>query len=190
MSIYLVVSTCRTHNYLYDLSARKATGLGYGLHIGIIYSNRDYNFTLKAITNDLWARVYWKDLPYSIVNIETKNKEYDENGYVRYNPSISGIENYRDYTQRIPTRSLVEVSKKVGKNRYDGGFIYAYNEYFPYLKFSYFDQEDRVVTVSYAHRFKTFGLAYSWQNFHIGVETDQLVNSSTLGLSIQFFCNF
>ncbi len=78
-----------THNYLYDLDVESANGLGYGADIALAYTNSKYDFGIKVIANDIFSRIYWKDLPYSFVDIQTENKTFDGDGYVKYSPSIS-----------------------------------------------------------------------------------------------------
>ncbi len=88
---------------LFDREVIGPDGDGYSIDINIDWSPGDnWNFNLTA--NDLLAKIFWKNAPRTIATGSTDTKEFDENGYVVFNPVISGLETNQDYTQTLPRK--------------------------------------------------------------------------------------
>ena len=99
-------------NLLYDgWNVAETYGIGYGLHLGMIYDNKEYAFSVHVLVNDLFAKSHWKNLPYSIVNLETNNKVIGDDGYTEYDPIISGWEIYEDFTQVISPKYHIDIQQ-------------------------------------------------------------------------------
>ncbi len=180
-----------TYNYLYDLEVDSAYGLGYGADIALEYTNSKYNFGIKVIANDIFSRMHWKDLPYSFVDIQTENKTFDTDGYVKYSPSISGVEKYVDFTQNIDARYKLTLEKKFYDYvAFSCGVESAYGEIFPFIRFDEALSESQDIGLSYESRFKTFGFDYRYNSFVVGLATDALSNFSAFGLRSSFQLQF
>ncbi len=172
-----------TKNYLYDLDVSSANGLGYGLDFAISYENSVYGFVAKLIANDIASRVYWKDLPYSFVDIETKNKSTDADGYAKYAPSIHGLERYRDFKQKIEPRYQLKFSQKLfEKGMLSAGVSHAYAENFPFIRWDEVLDDAQKIGFSYESRFGSFGIDYRYKDFALGVMSDSLRDFSSFGL--------
>jgi hypothetical protein len=87
-----------THNYLYHLKVKKPTFIGYRMNLKIKYFNNYFSYYLKV--KNLFGFIKWKNLPYSRVYIQTNNKDKSK-GYLIYKPSISGVEKYLNYKQKL-----------------------------------------------------------------------------------------
>ena len=185
------ISSYYTHNYLYDLDVTKATAYGYGSDFAIEYKNRDYGLEADFIVNDLWSKMYWRDLPYSQVHIDTKNKSYDEDGYAHYSPSIKGKELYVDFTQNIEPRYRVEVAKELEKDRtMTVGSDYLYHALLPYVQLSQSLSNQQNIALSYEHRFGSIGLDYSYKALSFGLATDGIKDASTFGIRANYLYQF
>jgi len=182
-----------THNYLYDLDVKNSDGFGFASHFALSYVNHYYQFYAKVIVNDLFSRMYWSDLPYSYVNLQTKNKSYDENGYVKYAPIINGVERYTDFTQKIDPRYKMMIEKEFVPHqiRLLAGAEYAYAHTFPYLGIekAFFDG-NHYAGIKYESRFKTVELSYRNRYFSIGIASDALHTFSAFGLYGNFIYRF
>jgi hypothetical protein len=185
------VSSYYTHNYLYDLDVRTATAYGYGSDFSIAYKNKAYDLEVDFIVNDLWSKMYWKNLPYSHVNIDTKNESFDEDGYVHYRPSISGTEVYVNYTQTIDSRYRIEASKGIKKDlTLTSGTDFVYDTFFPYILVNKYLSDSKNLLLSYENKFKSFGVDYRDEIFSIGITSDGIQNVSTFGLRGALFYPF
>lgn len=185
------VSSYYTHNYLYDLDVKQATAYGYGSDFSIEYKNRAHELKANFIVNDLWSKMYWKNLPYSHVNINTRNTSFDEDGYIHYSPSISGTELYVDYTQTIEPRYRIEVNKKIKSDvTLTAGTDYVYDTLFPYITADKELSNSKNILFSYENRFKSFGVDYRDKTFSIGITSDAIKDISTFGLRAGFLYDF
>jgi hypothetical protein len=179
-----------THNYLYDLVVSSASGYGYGSHIGLYFENKKHNFQIKFLVNDLVSKMYWKDLPFSEILLKTENKSHDEKGYVKYAPTISGLEQYRDYTQTLESKYKLEGSVILEDSTIFGGIDFVHGENFPYVRI--FHKLDEIQTLEFMHEshFGSFGFVYGYKNFKIGIEADEFSDNSSFGLNSSFIFRF
>lgn len=107
-------------DYIYDdnlIYTRKSTtpgyGNGYSFDLGLTYV-LSRKFKVEALLRDIGGRIYWKDTPYTSADVTSEVKEYDQNGYQVYRPTIHGYESYRDFTQKIPLKTDILFSYMEG----------------------------------------------------------------------------
>ncbi len=180
-----------TKNYLYDLDVESANGIGYGSDLALSYENNLYNFSVKCIVNDLFSRIYWQDLPYSFVDIQTKNKDFDADGYVKYAPVISGVEKYRDFTQEIEARYKVFMEKRIYETfSLFAGVEQLYGETIPFCKLKTSLDTKQDVALSYESRFGSMGMEYRYKDVGIGLLMDDLLHCSAFALRTSFRYKF
>jgi hypothetical protein len=180
-----------TTNYLYDLDVNSASGVGFGSDISLEYHDREYEIDATIMINDLFSRIYWDSLPFSYVNIETKNKSFDADGYVKYSPSISGLEQYRDYTQTLVPKIALLFEKGVYADMRVGvGVNFAYGDTFPYIRVHQSFSKERDLTLSYESYFGSFGIDYHDKYFYLGASLDALSTASAAGLRAGFSYGF
>jgi hypothetical protein len=172
-----------THNYLYKLTVDNSYGFGYGSHIGLVYKDRVNSYQVKFLINNLISRMHWKDLPYSNINIKTKNKSYDKMGYVKYAPSISGLETYRDFTQKIDPSYKLEVVAIFDDSKITGGIDHKYSENFPYIKVAYMPDDRQVYEFMHESRFGSFGFGFGYKWFKIALSLDDFDDINSFGLN-------
>jgi len=87
---------------LFDRVVEAPEGNGYAIDIMIDWRLQNWDFNLDV--RDLLAKIYWQDAPRTIATGNTDTKDFDENGFLIFDPVISGIETYQDYTQTLPRR--------------------------------------------------------------------------------------
>lgn len=97
-----VVDYFYTSDELFNRQVAPPHGQGYSLDISVDWNPGAWIFKLNV--DDLLARVRWHDTPRTIATGNTDTREYDENGYVIFNPAISGLEINQKYTQTLPRK--------------------------------------------------------------------------------------
>ena len=179
------------NNLLYDLDVIETSGIGYGLHLGLFYENKSYGFDIQLIANNLLSRSHWKNLPFSHVDIETSNQEINDDGHIEYNPTISGLEVYRDYTQHITPKYHLDV-KKHFSHQIDlkAGIDIIDNVEIPYISVAKTWNKTQKVELIYEHRFKSKGIKYQDENFSLSVMSDGFNRASVLGISGSYIYRF
>ncbi len=178
-----------TQNYLYNLDVQMPTGYGYTTHATIDY--RIKNLSFRFIANDLYGKIKWKRVPYSYVNINSSNKKYDDNGFVVYNPTVSGVEKYVNYTQRLYGKYRVEASYRYDtKSGISTGGDFVKGIWFPYLNFSYIFTDSFYSTISYERRFKSVGIDINYKDFLISLKSDSVKDPSAIALALSCLISF
>lgn len=87
---------------LFDRQVTAPEGEGYALDIFVDWQIESWDFNLEV--KDLFAKVYWRNAPRTIATGNTDTKDFDEDGFVVFNPVISGLETNQDYTQTLPRK--------------------------------------------------------------------------------------
>jgi len=87
---------------LFDRQVTAPKGEGYALDIFADWKIENWAFNLEV--RDLFAKVYWRNAPRTIATGNTDTKDFDEEGFVVFNPVISGLETNQDYTQTLPRK--------------------------------------------------------------------------------------
>lgn len=177
-----------TENYLYNLDVQKPDGNGYTFHLGIGYKIE--GFSLRLLANDLFGKIVWKRLPYSYVNINSANKSYDENGFVIYNPTISGVEKYVNRTQRLYAKWKMEASYSKNRTIYSAGADFVKDHWFPYIVLDRTITPDIGASLEYESRFSTLGLTIGFGGLKLSIKSNDLKNPSALGAAISYTRDF
>jgi len=185
-------------NHLYDgwdangeRDTSRTYGLGYGFHLGLLYKNRDNGLKIELVANDLFSRSYWKNLPYSHnIEINTNNQTIGEDGYVKYDPTVKGWEIYRDFTQKIEAKFHADIAKKLYQNyEIELGIESMSYLHMPYLSISRFFGE-RKIQVLYEQRFRSIGISYEDESFHLSILSNGFANTSAIGISAGYLYRF
>jgi len=180
---FMFSSTYRyTENHLYDLEVNPATSYGFSTHLSLLAQYR--KFSLLIVGNDIFAKLYWKNLPYSYVTMTSDNKSYDENGYVEYSPVISGLEKEVTFTQTLMDKWKVEGSYALDENTMHLGVEYIYDTYLPYVKYTYVYNENLVGSLSYETYFGMFGVDIHYKAYHFALHSNGFSDTSALKFDI------
>jgi hypothetical protein len=174
-----------THNYLYKLNVNKSSAYGYTSHIFFNFKHNKIN--LKFLANDLFSNLYWKNLPYSKVYLNSNNKVYDKNGYAIYNPTVHGKEGYKNYNQRLIKKIRIEEDYKNYNNTFILGSDYIQNIYIPYIIIKHYFSKIFSFSLGYETRFSSVSLAIEYKNVYLHIRTDKLKKPSTLSIMFSIF---
>jgi len=169
-----------THNYLYKLKVNQPSAWGYRINLKINYKNK--NFSFFANIKNLMGTIYWKNLPYSNVVLNTDNKDKSK-GYLIYKPTMTGVEKYVDKNQNLYPLSnfYVGVVNKYVDKIIVGSQMYR-KYYFPYLGF-----KKNNYKFLYDLRFKSVKVFYKLKHLSLFLQTNKInpkkANSFGFGLS-------
>lgn len=85
---------------LFEHEASKPKGQGFAFDSEIFWQPKE-QIQVHFIAKDLGARIFWKNAPVTVAVIESDNKTYDENGYVKVNATLQGNQATKDFTQHL-----------------------------------------------------------------------------------------
>lgn len=173
-----------SEDHLLERDIEDIQGRGYSLDVDIEWQAAD-NLLVKLEGRDIFSRIYWKDLTYTTASATTDTISYDSNGALDSVPGISGIESYRNQTQRLPARYRLSTIYQITNHIKVAPGVFAYDKYlFPRLGLIW-EQADWVIQGRYDFGSEAFGLQIGNNWFHLALEMDDTdwEDAHTLGLS-------
>ncbi|MDJ0806161.1 MAG: hypothetical protein QNJ78_04940 [Gammaproteobacteria bacterium] len=109
---------------LFERKVEAPDGWGYSLDLTVDWRPLP-ELGLHLQVNDLWGRIFWEQAPHTMAVASSDNKTYDEDGYVKFLPSLSGLEEYRDFTQELNPFGSLTVDYRISP-----GYQLVYNSDF------------------------------------------------------------
>ena len=95
-----------SRDVLFGRDVQAPQGNGYSLDVKLDWQvNKRLAGQLTVV--DLLGKLYWNNAPYTTATASSATKTYDADGYVRYNPAISGFESNKDFVQTLPRKIFV-----------------------------------------------------------------------------------
>ena len=179
------------NNLLYDLDTKKTYGIGYGLHLGALYTNKTYNFDIQLIINNVLAKSHWTNLPFSHVDIDTRNQIINNNGNIEYKPTISGLEVYKDYIQKIIPKYHMDITKNlfqyidvtVGIDNVDNITI-------PYVTIATMINDTQKVEFLYETKFNSKGIRFEGVHYSFSLMSNGFSEASAVSFSGNYIYKF
>ncbi|MCW8995798.1 MAG: hypothetical protein OQK77_08280 [Psychromonas sp.] len=105
-----------TEDLLFDRSVDKPQGKGFALDVEFHYQVTPATYWQLQV-RDLFTRIYWQSSPYTQGRATSDRKEYDEDGYVSFNPVLTGYEGVSStYVQRLEPRWYSKLSHQLTSN--------------------------------------------------------------------------
>ena len=177
-----------TQNYLYDYDVDYTSAYGFSTQLAMLLTYD--NVALRIIGNDLLGKLYWKNIPYSEVNLVSENKSYDENGYAEYSPAISGLESKRSYIQRLMSKWRFDASYEIDEDFVQVGFDYIEDMTLPYISYRHKINNSLMAKLSYEHFFGMFGLDLMYEHYRIEICTNGFIDPSAAKVSFGYLYRY
>jgi len=157
-------------------------GYGYSLDIDLFWQIND-KFDASLSLKDVAHRIKWKEVYHTTASLNrTKDKEASE-------PSLSGIENNPDYTQRFKQQSYLQIGYKTDYGRAYGGTDHINTHHHVYVGFEreVFDNGFKASIALYPDTSSVkFGLGNDLIGFKLGLNKSKFKNANTLMLDMYF----
>ncbi len=95
-----------SRDILFERDVVSPSGNGYSLDLNIDWRPNKY-FMAQLEVVDLIGRMFWDNAPFTTATASSNTKTFDEEGYVRYDPAVSGFESNKDFTQTLPRKIFI-----------------------------------------------------------------------------------
>ncbi|MGQ0698626.1 MAG: hypothetical protein ACT4PZ_10325 [Panacagrimonas sp.] len=89
-----------TKDFLFGRHARAPEGLGLSTDLKVRWRPTPA-YLIELRIDDLWGRLWWRDVPYTDAVATSQTERRDEDGYVVFDPTLSGRESFRSMSQRL-----------------------------------------------------------------------------------------
>lgn len=182
-------------NLLGQTTRSRPQGKGYWVDLGFQWSPVP-GWSSQLELRDLLGRVHWDSVHYTHADAHSKdqsNKSYDEDGYVRYLPVLSGRDETRDWVQRLKPLGKLSLELEINnrlqavttlqqtpyKDFYDFGFRYQHT---PDQHYEFrVDPENSVITL---------GADMGWGQLSIGLDERDSNHIRTIKIGTQINVHF
>ncbi|CAA0102561.1 Uncharacterised protein [Zhongshania aliphaticivorans] len=162
---------------------------GHGLSLDIDLSWQLDKISLGFSGRDILSYIQYRDLTYTTAIADTNNIAFDPNGNIDTKPTVSGIERYRDQTQRLAARYTLSGSFQLAPGRALNSEIFAYDrQVFPRLGYQS-QWHNTKWQLNYDFRSSAWGINLSGRYLHLALRTDSLDWENANALELQFGVN-
>ncbi|MDF1692709.1 MAG: hypothetical protein P1U47_10065 [Zhongshania sp.] len=173
---------------LLDRPEEDSDGHGASLDIDLRWQlNKRINIDFSG--RDMLSFIQYRDLTYTTATANTDNIAFDQNGTIDTKPTVSGVERYRDQTQRLAARYSLVGSYKINAQHALDTELFTYDRrVFPRLGYQS-NWQNKQWRLNYDLRSKAWGLSIKGQYFNIGLRTDALDWEDAQALELQLGVN-
>ena len=148
-----------------------ADGEGYAIDVSLHWRFNE-DFSLSFTAQDLFSEIRWSDASYTQARVNTNNVSYDADGQIDARPLVSGIESFRQESQRLPKRVSLSLQQRINADWGVQYEWYRYDEYdFPRTRLVR-HWGDKRLSVEYDWRAQSVGLNWRDRHWQLGFTSD------------------
>lgn len=96
-----------TRDELFNRRVSPPTGWGFSFDLDLQARPTD-NMSIKLKVYDLLSYLFWNSAPRTIAQADSSTKNYDLNGYLNFEPVLTGKESNEGFTQRLTPRAILQ----------------------------------------------------------------------------------
>lgn len=152
----------------------EVSGLGYALDWGLRLQWKDGK-RLDLAVNDLFGEIRWKNLPQTTLQANSATASRDAQGYIVFNPSMTGQNTRTDATQRLTTKGSIQFRTPLFRRAsFNLGTEWIKNYLFPRIGLAYITRAEIELMADYDARFGTYSAGMTWRNAYLAARTQNL----------------
>ncbi|MDH5258840.1 MAG: hypothetical protein OEX07_12565 [Gammaproteobacteria bacterium] len=148
-----------TKDAIFDRELSAPAGTGYAFDTALLW-RPDERLQVHFKMYDIAGKIHWRNTPRTVALLESDNKTYDENGYVRVHPALSGRHSFEAFTQSLPWFASVDTQMKF---RADAALLFS------------------ILAMDSKH-YHSAGLAW-WTREHVRLQMNYTVSTGTVSLA-------
>ncbi len=167
-------------NYTYSddvLLDRKVEGqrshFGYSSDVGVNWMPTE-QWLLSLWAQDLFSAIEWKNAPRTRATADTATAETDGDGFVSIRPTVTGIEDYSNYTQNLPTKYHSRVSYLFDNKAVGLKSLYVNELWLVDLEWFASWSKHLSTQFSYNLQSNAVGVKTQWRGATLGLSSDSL----------------
>lgn len=151
----------------------------------------DEHWTANVAIDDLWSRLRWSNLPTGQKSINSEVATTDQNGYVNYQPLLTGQNSLISKTGTIGATRSASLTYQQAQWLVKLGVDHLAATTIPAVALTY-QSALGAFMVGYESRFNSVGLGYGIGPFHLQLRANKwsVSQASSLGLNAGLHCAF
>lgn len=178
-----------SEDILFDRHVTQPEGKGFSLDVMFNYQLTPELYWQFQV-RDLFARLYWDNSPYTQGRATSDRKEYDENGYVSFNPILEGYEGIKStYVQTLQARWYSKLNYHMSsRNVFSAQLRYQYDHALYALGIEHQLTANAYLAAHYWPINQSVELNWHYKKLHVAVASDALTVSEmrTFWLSFSY----
>ena len=148
------------------------SGQGYALDAGLVLRRQDSAISAELAVADLAGRMDWRNVPNNATAYNSATKYYDADGYVNFNPAVTGRSSYQNVSQNLDPKVWLALNYDLDALELQAASSYTAGLWFPQVGIKYNLGPKWALKADYDFRFSTFGLSLQNQWLRLGVRAD------------------
>ena len=176
---------------LYERESEQVSGRGYSFDLAIHYIV-DQNWDLKLEVYDLLSEMKVDDAPFTTGDATSDIKSFDEDGFVTFDPVVTGFEGNKSFTFEFNTQTHFAVGYRLAN---DDSFVFQHHHYLniDFQELNYIQRfDEKEFALNLIPELKAFGASFRMPSFSINLMADDLDYEETkfLSFSLQYYWGF
>jgi len=187
-NVYLDYYYSKDKLFAHDAENPSGVGLSFDSELEWKPNNQ---IVLTWYLGDIFAFIDWQDAPTTTAFIDSDNKTYDENGYVKIEPLIRGHQSEKQFRQQLPIHSNLKISSKLSATQ---SLILAY-QYTDVTSFAEIGLSQQIgyglnLSTSYILNVEAFSFSIKHRIIHFQLAMDELDIKKTRYLNFTTSLNY
>lgn len=174
---------------LFERDVTSPSGQGYSVDFNIDWqASKQFSAQLSVI--DIVGKMFWDNAPFTIAAATSDTKTFDADGYVLYQPAISGLESNKNFTQTLPRKIFIASQYQWSSNV----AVLAEVQDFKIIRFAsiggeWCDKNKNCFQTLFNTTVSALSLRYRGHGFRIELASDKLDIKQARYLSLQLSFN-
>jgi hypothetical protein len=177
-------------NFVYKMKNNPPDrGDGFSFDVGAKYSWRD-KFEASVLVRDILGYIYWKAAPYTLADATSAVKTFDADGYQIFRPTIKGFEGYKNFTQKIPVKTDIDLSYKEGPFKLSGTLNLIEDRPIYWLEMDYYPLSKLVLSAGYNVNYQAYSMGVGYGKLLVKAYLDDFDLRRAKALGLILSCSF
>jgi len=177
---------------IFNHEAKNPSGQGLSVDMNFEWKPNKL-FKVGWFIGDLFAFVDWHAAPTTVAQLESDNKTFDENGYVKIDPILKGNQSQKDFRQYLPLHSNILTETELTQHiNLLLALKYTYLKSFAEIGVAFSHINNAHLHASYILNVQAFSIGIKNRYFQLQIALDDTNFSKTrfLNISSSFFYHF
>lgn len=168
---------------LFDRDSESLSGSGYALDLNFDYTMSE-QWYVKLELLDVLGELSFNNAPYTTADATSDVKSFDEEGYVIYNPVVTGVEGNKDFSYEFDMESHLTILYTLS-SQYRFSLLHHDYRNIAYQELQFIQSFTRnMISWHLIPELKAAGISYHSPNFMIGLVADDLDFDKTKYLAV------
>lgn len=179
-----------TEDKLFERIASRPHGRGYGIDFMLDWKpNGHWYFKLDVV--DLWTQMHWRNALRTVATADSNIKEFDDDGYVVFNPVATGVESTQSYTQNVPRKIFIDTVYSFDNEQ---ALLFGYEDYklkrFVSAGYSVITEGRSKFDFFYNLTAEAYKFRYQYNRLKLELLTDELQLKKSRTFALQIMINY